>query len=309
MNLSNWHGSKSGRKRKITRLGHFFFAATLVLTSVTSAFAYMGMEHPFSAQSIFYQDWQQGLSENNIGIDEQGIDQGAHGDCWFESAVASLSIIPAGSRLLSDMIVTDGNGWSVTFQDTPQEHHKVTRADIQRVHVRNNALWADVLEAALINRFPLLMKGKTGAQEVGHKFHTEYQQGTGQFGLSMLCGHKAEHADVASIPQEDLEHILYRNDGMHYALTASTYNTLPDATTPIPGNHVYSFLRYEPATKTVWMRNPWGTNNPTKAMPQLVTTGKTKDGIQNLGGGVLRMHIRTFRHYYQAVNWNTVFHS
>src|SRR6202044_3916264 len=97
----------------------------------------------------------------------QGIDQGQHDDCWFEAAVASLARSENGCRLLSDMIDrSPSGGYTVTFLDEPNNHYPVTRAEMNKYHVKDNALWADVLEAGVMTRFPQLLNGKAGNEQI-----------------------------------------------------------------------------------------------------------------------------------------------
>jgi hypothetical protein len=270
--------------------------------------AYYGIDHPFPASKIFWQNWLE-YAYTGIEVDaEQGIDQGAAGDCWFESAIAGLSTTPAGSRLLSDMIESDGNGWRVTFEDTPDKHYTVTEADLANPKLRDKAKWAIILESALFKRFPDLMNGKTGAHAVGQMMHTEFgEKSNSQIGLTMLTGHAAGTLFTHNMQAGDLRRILNNTDGWHFIATAGT-PSLPDATTPIPGNHVYSVLGYDPNNGLVWVRNPWGNNNARPKLPNLVGQGQTKDGITGLGSGVLRMHITTFKKYFANVSYATVFH-
>jgi len=276
--------------------------------SATGAIAYYGIDHPFPAPVIFWQNWLQSAYTGAIGDEEQGIDQGEHGDCWFESAVAGLSTLPAGSRLLSDMIVKEGNGWRVTFLDSPDTHHMVTEADIAAANVRDKAKWAQILEAALFKRYPALMHGKSGAHVAGQHMHQEFDEiANTQIGLTMLTGHTAGILWVHDMQEGDLRRILCNTDGWHFVATAAT-PSLPDKTTPIPGNHCYSVLGYDPSSGTVWVRNPWGSNTARPEYPNLVQKGETKQGITGLGRGVLAMNITTFKKFYINVAYASVFH-
>src|SRR5262249_47561606 len=58
----------------------------------------------------------------------------------------------------------------------------------------------------------------------------------------------------------------------------------------LPDSHVYTVLGYDPATKQVTVRNPWGSmgDGPLKE------AGATKDGVTHLGDGKLQMSLDTF---------------
>jgi hypothetical protein len=67
---------------------------------------------------------------------------------------------------------------------------------------------------------------------------------------------------------------------------------------PVPDNHVYAVLSFDPKSDTVVVRNPWGHNSGSP----LSQEGQTVDGITNIGEGRLKMSLATFMRRFSDVN-------
>ncbi len=55
------------------------------------------------------QEIQQTMLVNNELVAASAVDQGAYGDCWFESSLASLARITQGQSAISKMITQRRN--------------------------------------------------------------------------------------------------------------------------------------------------------------------------------------------------------
>jgi Calpain family cysteine protease len=274
------------------------------LFSISAALGMCGGEyHPFSPESILvYSVNATPTAESGVRVGgAAGIDQGEHGDCWFESAVAALARYPAGTRLLSDMITEEGGVYRVKFLDEPTTRWKVTQQDITQNHIKDNAPWADILEAAMMKRYPQMQTGGN----VDHTFVSVIGEATSVMGLSMLTGHQATSQKLKEISTEQLEELLERDMRLAIPTTASTRSSIPNQA--VVQDHCYSVLGYNPQSQIITVRNPWG-NNRNSTYPNLPKAGTTSFGVTDLGNGVQQMSITTFSKYYVLLTWSRCFH-
>lgn len=295
-NFSIRQSNKIARKTITTTIATLF--------SISAALGMCGYEfHPFSPESILvYSVNAIPTGEGGVRVGAAtGIDQGQHGDCWFESSVAALARYPAGTRLLSDMITADGGAYRVKFLDEPKTCWKVTQQDITQNHIKDNAPWADILEAAMMKRYPQMQTGGN----VDHTFVSVIGEATPVMGLSMLTGHQATSQKIREIPTEQLEEILDRNLRLAIPTTASTKSSIPDQA--VVQNHVYTVLGFNPQSQVITVRNPWG-NNRNSNFPLLPKAGTTRLGVTDLGNGVQQMSITKFSKYYVLLTWSRCFH-
>jgi hypothetical protein len=279
---------------------------TIISASIVcspSATAYFGGWHPFSALAIlWYGIFAGGADEDGTWVGgAQGIDQGAHDDCWFESAVAACARTENGCRLLSDMIEqSPSGGYTVTFLDQPDHPYPVTRAEITKYHVKDNALWADILEAGMIRRFPAMQNGKVGNAHI----HALYGNQS-VLGLKILTGHEPSLLETATTDPAVLAAAMERNIAMRIPMTAGTKSTEnPKVMVP---SHCYTVMAYDARSKVVTLRNPWGKNNNAK-LPELPQPGQIRGGVTDIGGGVISMNMAHFVKYYRGLTYSRIFH-
>ena len=275
------------------------------LFSITNSFAMLEDRergyHPYSPCSIFSYDVNASVDDVKIGS-AAGIDQGAHGDCWFESAMAALARFPAGTRLLSEMITEEGGVYFVRFLDEPHPKWKVTQTDISNANLIDSAPWANVLEAAMMKRYPQMQTGGN----INHTFEAAIGgEPTSVLGLTMLTGHQASYKLLADMTQDELEHLLEFNLASNVPMTASTKQNIPSQA--VVPKHCYTVLAYDPGSSTITVRNPWG-KNISKTYTGLPTANHSVGGVSNLGNGIMQMSISSFIKYYSLVTWSRVFH-
>ncbi len=218
-----------------------------------------------------------------------GIDQYKWNDCWFEATVASLASTLQGKKSLTNMIVQNpDNSYTVTFPGDETQPIQVTKAEIKKDKLTNQPLWANILEAAAIKRFP--------AEAVNGTYPT--------VGLALLTGAKTSFKMLPSkMSTEQINNLEnYINTALknqYPILAASRGLTTDKITTGIVPGHLYTIMKFNPETKEIIVRNPWGNNYETnKNLPKI---GQKKNGITNIGNGDVTMNIDTFSRQFVEV--------
>lgn len=233
------------------------------------------------------QEIQQTMLVNKELGGVSGVDQGAYGDCWFESSLASLARTTQGQSAISKMITQNKDGtYTVTFPGNKYDPITVSNADIKNDDLSNDSKWANVLEAAVIKRFP--EQAHYGASASGAMFLL-----TGEDGKTQRIDAKSKNEQIASI----LENGLNRNEIM----TAGTKHTLHNKS--IISNHDYTVIGYDPTTKYVTLRNPFGDNANSGNLPKdtAKVDGEPVDGVLNLGDGLITMPLDTFKQNFKII--------
>jgi hypothetical protein len=160
-----------------------------------------------------------------------------------------------------------------------------------------------VIEAAGIKRFPeLLQHGEIG----NTRLSTRLGEPLNALSLQMMTGHQAFVVHLANEQPEIIAGILERNTRMHMPMTAGSPPNNPNPA--LVKGHYYTVLSYEPASRTITLRNPWGNNIPNPKDPGLTGPGRTKDGVLNVGAGVVQMKLPVFIKYFGTLAWSRVFH-
>jgi hypothetical protein len=218
---------------------------------------------------------------------DYGVDQAAHGDCWFESSLAGLAHSPTGPEAISKMITKTANGYIVTFPGDRGHPVTVTEADMEGDHLKDKALWAKVTEAAIIKHNPYEAEhggnpAKAIALLTGESTSVQYSKDVSGADLARKL---AQGPVVASTPKKDSQ-MVGRID----------HASKSDATVP---NHAYTVVGYDQKTGMVTVRNPWGHNNGTA----VGVVGETHDGITNQGNGVMTMSYGTFQRKFSTVSF------
>lgn len=282
-------------------------------TTVNTASA-AGVVHPFppfvilmtALQVIFNSNNQGNMLGNAIAWNADGIDQSGYEDCWFESGVGAVASTYRGQRIISRMITNAGaNMFEVRFRDMPDQPIIVSSAEIAGDKLKDKAYWAQVLEAAVLKRFPALRNGSVGNVAVTQQLGLQADL---QAGLKLMTRNTPGFMNLSDINEQALSKLLVENQRLQLATVAGTY---PQAQMPDPKRllmvpqHCFAVLFFNPRTAEVVVRNPWGHNNAAK-LPDLVREGQTIDGIQDIGGGVLRMPLKTFKKYFRRIAWSTL---
>jgi hypothetical protein len=245
-----------------------------------------------------------------------GVEQGAYGDCFFESALASVAASPGGQQKIQDMIKMNNDGsFTVTFPGDKDHPVTVTDADLIKYNTSNDGDWANIIETAFLKLDKAKVNGGDSAIDFSrapvHSSAMALQLLTGDetfvagtqgvFGLS-----KVDMQNVIEQALRDGEPITASSDyvpkGDGIAGSDGIYYPAPGSNWPIVGNHQFSVIGYDPKTQTVTLRNPWGSDGQGGKLTQ---PGQTVDGMTDEGMGKLSMSLSTFDKHFCFLDYAT----
>jgi hypothetical protein len=208
-------------------------------------------------------------------IRPQAIDQGSIGDCYLLAAMGSLANDPVGRQQLYNMIRDNGNGtYTVTFPGAPDEPITVTApTDAETaLYAQGNkmGMWPAILERAYGTYCQQHPERRSPLNPDGGSTPAEGADGGSwtHDGIRILTGRGVD-IDINQLASED-QLALHLQQAMaeHRPVTCSTGVEqtddigLTDAQ-GLPDRHEYSVLAYDPVTRLVTIRNPWGHSEPT----------------------------------------------
>jgi len=218
-------------------------------------------------------------------IDTEDVNQGGHGDCVFEASLASLTTTASGRQQIKNIIKDNRDGtYTVTFPGDSRNSVNITEYDIQNKKSDNAEGWAKIIETAFMKAYPKQAEGDYPAKLNGKPL-TPAQQA-----LHLLTGRDAAktNADADNI-EETLDSKLNRRTKSMVAYCKNdAYGTLVQG-------HEWTVKEYDPVSKTVVLRNPWG-HNP-------IQEGETTNGITGLNDGQVKMSVKEFKKYFQEVTF------
>ena len=232
-------------------------------------------------------------------INPEAIKQGEIGDCYFLGALAALASSPQGKESIKNMIKDNGNGtYTVTFpgaKDKPVTVEAPTDAELAR-YAQGSAdgTWPAVLEKAY---------GKYCNAKNIDPHEGIPDGGSEEMGLEILTGRSVD-TDYLTLTRKETTHRKLAEamkDGR--PVTAGIYGEigegfgLSDGKTDdagIPSGHLYTIEAYDPATRTLTIRNPWGKGEPTAVL------GMAKDGEND---GVFKMSLDEFYKNFSSVSY------
>jgi hypothetical protein len=248
-------------------------------------------------------------------VNASGVDQANVGDCYFESAVASLANTPNGEQAIRNMISTNSDGsYTVTFPGDTSHPVTVTQQDLatnqQNDQVEDTDQWGRIIQTAFLKY--------DGSEQYGTELNALQYEGTPALGLNttdealhLLTGGSTATDSLGMVNVDNSEVTLGNTSTANVARNLETAfkngdpvtaSVEPWQNTPMPSSHVYSVLSYNPQTDKVVVRNPWGNNDDTP----LAQVNSTVDGITNIGGGNLEMSLETFTKNVSDVNFANV---
>lgn len=213
----------------------------------------------------------------NNEISPRAVQQGGIGDCSFLAVLTSMASTESGRESIRSMIKTDGDGYIVNFPGGESTRvEKPTAAELTLYAGNNgNGIWPAVLEKAY---------GKVLSEK--HNKDVDAPQlaadGCEKYGpLNTLTGEKrcVQSIEPSKMDDERLHNELIaisRNAMLMTAGTGPNVDAMVQAgLTPtaervdangnpiensepaqISGFHVYAIEKYDPATKSVFLRNP-----------------------------------------------------
>lgn len=203
-------------------------------------------------------------------IRPEAIEQGMIGDCYFLAAMSSLAASPHWKQKILDMIKTNRDGtYTVTFPGAPEEPITIkapTDAEMTLfARDRGYGTWPAVLEKAygVYCKRDFSRRGLTPNEMQGF-LDSEGADGGSIFnaGLKILTGRDVNRAYTAFNSEESLHKILSTAFEDDNPVVATTFGNIFDHTGYTDDGllrfHEFGVLGYDPQTKTITIRNPWG---------------------------------------------------
>lgn len=201
-------------------------------------------------------------------IKPQAVIQGGIGNCYFLSALSSLAEIDpeAIPRMIKDN--KDGT-YTVTFPHAPKEPITIAKPTGQELftYARANefGIWPAVMEkaygtwamASVWRRNPLknLYPSNIPQENADGGSMTHH-------GLKMLTDSSADVHFFAGVTKPDALHKVLV-DAFKDKKPVTIFSSIGKQMDPaVPTGHEYSVLGYDEKTKTVTIRNPWGSTEP-----------------------------------------------
>lgn len=229
-------------------------------------------------QTVFQTDnVNQDLFGPNKEISPKAVQQGGVGNCSFMATLAGMASTPAGRKSISQMIMSDGDGYVVTFPngDTTRVE-KPTPAELTIYAGNNgNGIWPAVLEKAYGKLLAEKHNKDVNAPQLGADGCEKYMP------LNTLTGETRclQTIEPSKMDEELLHEELEKLSRNPIVMTAATgpnvdgmvaANNIPMAEqvdeqgNPIAGSeplgisgfHVYSIEKYDPQARSVYLRNP-----------------------------------------------------
>ncbi len=259
----------------------------------------------------------------NDPISPEGVAQGNIGDCFFEAALASLANSKQGAETIRNMIKANEDGsYTVTFPGDKKSPVDLNKEDLDLTSkngkVADRADWARIIETAFFkyNHIPPYDKGLNnkilfaGVPALGNVI-------TPEKALRLLTGKSTSTDSMAAISIDNRSLTVGRTSKENIARNIENALSRGEPVTawavdgilgklmgnknsfPMVGQHVYSVLDYDPQSREITVRNPWGKNEGTA----LAGKGRSVDGITNTGDGRLKMSLDTFYKEFSDVNY------
>ena len=224
------------------------------------------------------------LQQSLQNISSSGVDQGQYGDCVFEASLTSLASTPTGQAQLSKMITENSDGsYKVVFPGDSSHPVTVTQDDLSKLGTQDSALWAKIIETAFVKAYPELSKGNYPGQLPNGQSATP-----AQYALNLLSGSPATKTTASDSNIDSvLDTAINKN---HQSVVVCCTD---DDQKALVSGHEWTVVEYNHNTKTVIVRNPWGSST--------LKEGENKNGISALADGKMQMSLSTFSKYYGEV--------
>lgn len=206
-----------------------------------------------------------------VAPDANAIRQGSVNDCWFLSAMGSVAY--QNPNAIKDMIVPNKDGtYTVTFPNGKSATvNAPTKAELAYGATSGqNGMWANLMEKAYAN-----VENNDAWFKKTNPIDQIDQARTPDNGTNVFSANGSSDSDFLALTSADttarkMEDAMANGRSVN-ALVGS--NLLggpgPDG---LPTGHIYAVEAYDPKTRTITLRNPWGHAERQGA------DGKPKDG-------------------------------
>lgn len=223
-------------------------------------------------------------------IRPEAILQGRVGDCSFLAALGAVASIHP--EAIVNMITPLGDDqYAVKFPGAKEPvlvEAPTTQELATFAHGNAYGMWPALLEKA----FGMQLKKSQGDKACDEKILQEYNVGKGLKAFELLLGKKPLAVALDLVPEEFLhlglsfitEHDIPFTVGTKFARGDSA---VFDKAGLVDG-HAYTVLKYDPESRTVTLRNPWGSFEPH-------SEGKAKDGKDD---GVFKLSLKVLKQWF-----------
>lgn len=209
-----------------------------------------------------------------------GIDQMYYPNCWFESSMSALAMLPRGQKLMSEMVrFGDKEGTYVVRFPGDGTEYKINEEELEKTGIHNKALWATLIESGQTMKFPNDQGGQL----------TE--------GLGCLTGQRAETIAPLSASEQELSSFIQGAvKSRSPIICGSSWNlsSLPHLVVP---SHAYTIIDFDPASGMIKLRNPHGKNSDRFSLQH----DENHQKFEQLDDGVFRMHLSIFKMYFSQL--------
>lgn len=221
------------------------------------------------------------FSAQDIGKDgEGGIDQMYYPNCWFESSMSALAMLPRGRKLMADMVRYGGKpgDYVVRFPGDGAEY-TITDKILEDSGIHDKALWATLIECGQTLKFP----NDNGGQLAD--------------GLGCLTGVRAETLSPGAASDQELASFIEGAvKSQNPIVCGSQYYYTGGPMLVVPA-HAYTIIGFEPASGMIKIRNPHGVNSQRFTLKNDTNHQK----FEQLDDGVFKMHLSLFKVYFSQV--------
>lgn len=242
-----------------------------------------------------------GSNSNPIdSITPEAVDQEKIGDCYFLASVAAVAKTKEGKESIKNMIEDNKDGtYTVRFPGNPRSITVDEPTDAELAHgaaAGKEGVWVAVLEKAY---------AKYKYKETGEKprYPTEgIDGGYTNEALELLTGKRVKDVSLENTSKDEMHNILKKSMEDDRPVTCEIDDPEDDETESkkeenpagLPTGHSYTVTGYDPETRMVTVRNPWGRGEPEDA------DGNAKDGKDD---GTFTMTLDEFYRNFHSVQY------
>lgn len=233
-------------------------------------------DHPFTAADIARDG-------------AEGIDQSRYPNCWFEASMSALAQLPRGQRLLASMIQSKSKDEYIVRFPNDGVEYIISTTDLANEGIHNHALWASIIEAAQLEKFP----ENSGAQG------REGDQSRLEVGLGCITGCKAEVVYPSNCSEEELSSFIGAAVKSGNPVVAGTFGDAQLAVLPtiIVPQHAYTIIGLDQSKSMILLRNPHGHG----ARAFQLSDDPQHLEFEQLENGKFKMSIPKFQKYFYSI--------
>lgn len=225
--------------------------------------------------------------------DPHAIQQGSVGDCWFLSAMGSVAA--QNPQAIKDMIVPNEDGtYTVTFPNGKSATVDApTKAELAYgASSGQNGMWASLMEKAYAT-----VENEEAWSSTTHPIDQIDGARTPNNGTDVFSANGSSDSDTLALTSADttakkMEEAFANGQSVNALVGKNLLGGPgPDG---LPTGHIYAVEGYDPQTRTITLRNPWGRSERKNG------DGTTKDGTDD---GVFTVTVEEFNQMFTTVSY------